>query len=152
MRTLASLALMALATATFTTTVLHAETAVSWKKETRTPSSEQVQAELEAVVRAQLDAFREDDYFRAFQYAANELQMNMDVMQFEVMVKSGYPIIARGAVRFFCHAYDTGNEAVMDVEVVDGKRNARYRYVLRKQLGEWKVSGVREVESPGLTV
>jgi len=43
----------------------------------------------------QLEAFRRDDYDTAFTFASTEIQAQFDRQSFEVMVRRGYPEIAR---------------------------------------------------------
>ena len=43
----------------------------------------------------QLEAFRRDDYDTAFTFASAEIQTQFDRQSFEVMVRRGYPEIAR---------------------------------------------------------
>jgi len=43
----------------------------------------------------QLEAFRRDDYDTAFTFASAEIQAQFDRQSFEVMVRRGYPEIAR---------------------------------------------------------
>lgn len=51
-------------------------------------------AAAEPVVK-QLEAFRRDDYDTAFTFASTEIQAQFDRQSFEVMVRRGYPEIAR---------------------------------------------------------
>jgi hypothetical protein len=51
-------------------------------------------AAAEPVVK-QLEAFRRDDYDTAFTFASAEIQAQFDRQSFEVMVRRGYPEIAR---------------------------------------------------------
>jgi len=53
-------------------------------------------AAAEPVVK-QLEAFRRDDYDTAFTFASTEIQAQFDRRSFEVMVRRGYPEIARSA-------------------------------------------------------
>jgi hypothetical protein len=45
----------------------------------------------------QLEAFRRDDYDTAFTFASAEIQTQFDRQSFEVMVRRGYPEIARSS-------------------------------------------------------
>ena len=53
-------------------------------------------AAAEPVVK-QLEAFRRDDYDTAFTFASAEIQTQFDRQSFEVMVRRGYPEIARSS-------------------------------------------------------
>lgn len=58
---------------------------------------ERATAAAEPVVR-QLEAFRRDDYDAAYTFASEEIQLQFDRLRFEIMVKSGYPEIARSTL------------------------------------------------------
>jgi hypothetical protein len=55
---------------------------------------ESAEAAAEPVVR-QLEAFRRDDYDTAYAFASEAIQLQFDRLRFEIMVRSGYPEIAR---------------------------------------------------------
>jgi hypothetical protein len=58
----------------------------------------QVDADAEAagrIVMQQLEAFRRDDFDAAFGFASAEIHEQFDRARFEVMVRGGYPEIAR---------------------------------------------------------
>lgn len=60
----------------------------------------QIDADTEAagrVVMQQLEAFRRDDFDAAFDFASAEIHGLFDRARFEVMVRGGYPEIARSA-------------------------------------------------------
>jgi hypothetical protein len=58
---------------------------------------ESARAAVEPVVR-QLEAFRRDDYDSAYTFASEDIQLQFDRLRFEIMVRSGYPEIARSIV------------------------------------------------------
>ena len=50
-------------------------------------------------------------------------------------------------------AFDVGDEAVINVRVENAeKKSILYQYMLHKEDGKWKISGVSEVKSAGLSV
>ncbi len=117
------------------------------------PSTAPVKQELSAVIDAQLAAFRANDYPKAYTFAAGAIQGMFSKERFEDMVKTAYPSIARSAKAEYGLAFDTGEEAVINVVVegADGER-AQYQYLLKKEDGAWKINGVSEVKSEGLRV
>jgi hypothetical protein len=46
-------------------------------------------------VMQQLEAFRRDDYDTAYTFASQDIQLQFDRQRFEIMVRMGYPEIAR---------------------------------------------------------
>jgi ABC-type transporter MlaC component len=117
------------------------------------PSAENVKKELTSVIDAQLAAFRAGNYARAYTFATNEIRQIFPLIAFETMVKDGYPVIANSKNATYGLAFDTGSEAVINVRVEDGdKKSVEYQYVLKKEAGGWKISGVHEVKPDGLKV
>lgn len=118
------------------------------------PSSTTVKHDLTTVIDAQLAAFRAEDYPKAYTFAAAEIKGVLGVAEFEVMVKRGYPVIARSATAEYGLAFDTGDQAVVNVRVVDENgKGVEYQYVLKKEGGRWRIGGVVEMASVGgLTV
>ncbi|MBE7213464.1 MAG: DUF4864 domain-containing protein [Gluconacetobacter diazotrophicus] len=117
------------------------------------PSTAAVKQELTAVIDAQLAAFRANDYPKAYTFAAAGIQGMFSRNQFEEMVKTAYPVIAHSAKAEYGLAFDTGEEAVVNVTVenADGQRT-QYQYLLKKEDGAWKINGVAELKSDGMSV
>ena len=109
--------------------------------------------ELTAVIDAQLAAFRANDYPKAYTFAAESIQGMFSRERFEEMVRTAYPAIAGSAKAEYGLAFDTGEEAVINVTVenADGQR-AQYQYLLKKEDGAWRINGVSEVKSEGLSI
>lgn len=120
--------------------------------ETLHSSSPAVKTELTAVIDAQLAAFRKGDFRKAYTFAAREIQEMFGVADFELMVKSGYPVIASSARAEYGLTLDAGDEAVVTVSVQSGSQSISYQYHLKKQDGAWKIAGVSEVKREGLVV
>ncbi len=112
-----------------------------------------VKQELTAVIDAQLSAFRANDYPKAYTFAAAMIRDMFPEDRFKEMVKTGYPLIADSAKAEYGLAFDTGEEAVVNVTVesADGKRT-QYQYLLKKEDGAWKINGVSELKPEGLSV
>lgn len=103
---------------------------------------ESAKAAAEPVVK-QLEAFRRDDYDTAYTFASEEIRAQFDRRGFEVMVRRGYPEIARSSFA-----------AVMKVEVrPDGSAyvsvkirgaNGQSIEALYEMIwqGAWRINGV----------
>ena len=116
-------------------------------------SAEPVKQELTAVIDAQLAAFRANDYPKAYTFAAGGIKEMFAVESFESMVKTAYPLIAGSAKADYGLAFDTGEEAVVNVTVENAQgRRAQYQYTLSKEQGAWKITGVVEQKPEGLSV
>ncbi len=117
------------------------------------PVSEAVKKELTAVIDGQLDAFRANDYSKAFAYASSMIQGMFAPEDFEKMVKSAYPVIAHSVSSEFGTMLDTGEQVVVSVRVQNAdKQSVEYQYLLKKEAGGWKINGVAEVKPEGLSV
>ena len=112
------------------------------------PTTTAVKQELTAVIDAQFTAFRANDYPKAYSFAATAIQGMFSRDHFEEMVKTAYPVIAHSAKAEYGLAFDTGEEAVVNVTVenADGQR-VPYQYLLKKEDGVWKINGVAELKS-----
>ena len=118
------------------------------------PSIDAVKAELTAVIDAQLAAFRADDYSRAYTFAAAGIRAQFPAADFEKMVRTAYPRIARSASADYGLALDNGDEPAVAVRVTGadpGAGSAEYLYTLtREQDGAWKITGVSEIKPGGV--
>ena len=107
-------------------------------------------AAAEPVVK-QLEAFRRDDYDTAYTFASEEIQLQFDRLRFEVMVRSGYPEIARSTV-----ATVTGTElqpegrAYVTVKIVGA--NGQIVEALHELVwqGAWRINGVATRPATGV--
>jgi hypothetical protein len=109
-----------------------------------------VKAAAEPVVK-QLEAFRRDDNDTAYTFASEEIRLQFDRLRFEVMVRSGYPEIARSTV-----ATVTGTElqpegrAYVAVRIVGANGQiveALYELVWQ---GAWRINGVATRPATGV--
>lgn len=109
-------------------------------------SSVAVRQQVIGVLEAQLTAFRDGDYERAYSFAASSLQQQFTVAAFERMVKEGYPIIAYWRAVSFGEVQDNGREAVVQISVQGrGRRTRFFRYLLIREASAWRISGVEEI-------
>jgi hypothetical protein len=121
--------------------------------ETPHPSSQAVKNDLTEIIDAQLKAFRAGDFAKAYGFAAQSIQDMFPPADFAAMVKTGYPVIAHSAKADFGMAFDTGDEAVINVRIEDAAgRSGEFQYLLKKESGVWKISGVSELKPTGIAV
>ncbi len=116
-------------------------------------SADTVKKELIAVIDAQLAAFREDDFSRAYGFAAGGIQAMMPPPAFEKMVRTGYPLIAHSASAEYGIALDSGDDAAIAVRVTGADEKgttAEYLYTLSKENGAWKITGVSAINPGGI--
>ena len=91
----------------------------------------------------QLEAFRRDDYDTAFGFASAEIQAQFDRQSFEVMVRRGYPEIARSSFATFVKAELAPHGAAYVTVRIRGANGQSIDalYELVWQDG-WKINGV----------
>jgi hypothetical protein len=116
-------------------------------------SGDRVKAELAQVVQSQLLAFRKDDFPKAYTYAGSRVHSEMPLPAFERMVRKGYPFIAQSRAVQFGVILDNGEEAVVNVGILDAAgRTHHYQYFLKLELTGWKINGVKEAKIEGIII
>lgn len=107
--------------------------------------SDTVTQEIQSLIQQQLQAFNEDDYFSAYQYASRHIQTEFTLTEFEMMVRVGYPHIAKSQKSSFekIEVSKTGDSAIAIVHVT-GKTHVTViaRYQLVYEEGSWRNNGV----------
>jgi len=107
------------------------------------PSAVPVKDALRTVISTQLDAFRHDDYTAAFRFSHADFQGQMTVQTFERIVRLGFPAIAHSTSARFGLAMDNGDDAVINVRIFSANAEPiDYRYTLRRDDGNWRITGV----------
>ncbi len=100
--------------------------------------------EIVAVVEGQLAAFRANDFDKAYAFAAQGLRQQFTVAQFTVIITRGYPVILHNERAECGLPQDDGTNAMLSVQVfAAGNHSAAYRYLLVKESGGWRISGVQ---------
>lgn len=106
------------------------------------------------VISDQIEAFREDDFFGAFQFASPNIQTQFGTPdRFGAMVRNGYPMVWRpGDVRFGA-LREVDGQIWQEVLITDeaGKRFG-LAYRMERVLGEWKIGGVMVIPAPDVAV
>jgi hypothetical protein len=107
----------------------------------------QIDADAEAaarVVMQQLEAFRRDDFGAAFGFASEEIHELFDLPRFEVMVRGGYPEIAR-SVSAIVDGSERGAGGrlylLVRVRGANGRGVEAVYEMVREERG-WRINGV----------
>lgn len=121
------------------------------KQRTATPGERQAAA---AAIRAQLDAFKKDDYKRAMIYQSKELRKNFDSLEkFRAMMRQNYPQFTQYKKVDFGPSLAQGEgettNFIMPVLLTgqDGMK-VQATYVMVKEDGAYRVAGVLGGASP----
>ena len=116
-------------------------------------SETEMESELTQVIEAQLAAFRHDDYPEAYKYAAASIKAQFPLPAFERMVKQGFPLLAQSSSAQFGVVVDNGQQAVVNVVVVGASGRMRhYQYLMQREAAQWRIVGVAEAKSTGMTI
>ncbi|MCL6282962.1 DUF4864 domain-containing protein [Ruegeria sp. 2012CJ41-6] len=110
--------------------------------------------EIEANIRAQIDALKADDFVTAFSFASPSIQRMFGTPEnFGAMVRSGYPMVWRPAEVRFLELREVSGQLWQKVMITDA---AGHVHVLDYQMVEvengWKINGVHLLDAPGSAV
>ena len=111
-------------------------------------------AEIEAIINSQFEAFKVDDFAEAFQYATPDLQRLFQSPQnFERMVMQGYPMVWRpGEVRYL-ELSEKDGAMWQKVQVTDSKGATHYLgYRMEQTAAGWRIGGVQILQAPDASV
>lgn len=102
-------------------------------------------ADIQAVISAQMDAFRGDDFVQAFSFAAENIQRLFGTSDnFAVMVKRGYPMVHRAEDVRFGALRPEGNALWQRVLVRDAQGVVHVLEYLMISDGEsWRIAAVQ---------
>ncbi len=102
-------------------------------------------AEIEANISAQIQAFKADDFATAFTFASPNIQRLFGTPEnFGVMVRRGYPMVWRPADVRFLELRQQGGALWQKVMVVDGDGRVHILdYQMIRQGNGWKINGVQ---------
>jgi hypothetical protein len=116
------------------------------------PSPEDTRA-IQAVIQAQLEAFRRDDAWEAFSYAAPAIQEKLGSPErFMAMVRESYAILYRPASVQFLPSAIVNGETIQAVRVVgrDGEVKVALYFMERQVDGSWKIKACELAPSTAL--
>ena len=101
--------------------------------------------DIEAVIGAQLDAFAEDDFARAFTFASPMIKgMFGTPERFGQMVRGGYPMVWRPSRVEFGGVQSIGGRMVKTVFFTDQSgRNFEAAYEMIETSDGWRINGVQ---------
>lgn len=102
-------------------------------------------AEIEAIIGAQLEAFKADDFAQAFSYASPMIQsMFGSSDRFGVMVRNGYPMVWRPAEVQFLGLEDRGGSLYQTVRIRDAQGGTHLlEYQMIRNASGWRINGVQ---------
>ena len=110
---------------------------------------------VQLVVRAQLEAFANDNAALAFSFAAPSIKCMFGTPEnFLEMVRTGYPVVYRPASVTFLKPTTDAGEIVQPVHMTDGQGGAWlavYR-VQRQKDKSWRITGCMLLPEPGKAV
>ncbi|WP_377191189.1 DUF4864 domain-containing protein [Ruegeria meonggei] len=102
-------------------------------------------AEIEANIAAQIQAFEADDFVTAFTFASPNIQrMFQSPKNFGAMVRNGYPMVWRPADVRFLELREVAGMLWQKVMIVDGDGRVHILDYQMVQLeNRWKINGVQ---------
>ncbi len=111
------------------------------------------QADIEATINSQFEAFKADDFDQAFTYATPSLQQLFQTPEnFRRMVTSGYPMVWRPAEVRYIDLEEKGGSMFQTVQITDAKG---FTHLLLYQLIQtdagWRIASVQVLDAPGAT-
>ncbi len=116
------------------------------------PATDADRMAIQAVITAQIDAFRADDAARAYAHAAPSIQQIFPTPEsFMAMVKQGYePVYRPQSFRFG----QLGEDFSQRVSIVgpDGRTYEALYTMQRQPDGTWRITGCSLLEIPGTAV
>lgn len=109
--------------------------------------------DIEATIGAQIDAFLEDDFAKAFTFASPDIQgMFGSSERFGQMVRNGYPMVWRPDDVRYLELRDVAGNLWQRVQILDkfGKIHALDYQMVQTSEG-WRINGVQLVMAPGVS-
>ncbi len=102
-------------------------------------------AEIEANIAAQIQAFKADDFVTAFTFASPNIQNIFRTPEnFGAMVRNGYPMVWRPSEVRFLELREVAGALWQKVMIVDGVGRAHILdYQMIQLEGGWKINGVQ---------
>jgi hypothetical protein len=111
------------------------------------------EAEIEATISAQIEAFRADDFAQAFSYASPAIQGIFQTPdRFGAMVRGGYPMVWRPAEVQYLELREINGTLWQKVRITDASgRLHLLDYQMVKLGNDWKINGVQLLQSNELS-
>jgi hypothetical protein len=126
---------------------------VLWVALTGAQGAQAQNADIEATIRSQIDAFQVDDFERAFSYASPTLRSVFRTPEnFGQMVTQGYPMVWRPARVQFLELREIEGDLWQKVLVTDAAGRVHILdYRMQNVDSDWKINGVQILDAPDAT-
>lgn len=113
-------------------------------------SDRAVREAVRASVSAQLAALQREDFAAAYAWAAEGIRRRFTEPVFAAMIRRGYPGLPGHVSAELGVVRDSGDGRASVVATVRPERgpSVRYRYLLQREEGRWRVAGVLVDERP----
>lgn len=110
--------------------------------------------EIRGVISEQFEAFKADDFAKAFTFASPALQsFFMTSENFGRMVTQGYPMVWRPADVAYLELREQDGTFWQKVEIKDAQGRLHYlEYRMQRTQAGWRISGVQILDAPGAAV
>ncbi|MEO1797442.1 MAG: DUF4864 domain-containing protein [Pseudomonadota bacterium] len=107
---------------------------------------------IQATISGQMEAFKADDFDRAFSYAApNIKRMFGDSERFGMMVRNGYPMVWKNSEVRYLELRELGGRLWQMVQVEDEQGQFHYLDYLMIETEEgWQIGAVQFLPEPGV--
>ncbi|MFY9211848.1 MAG: DUF4864 domain-containing protein [Aestuariivita sp.] len=117
------------------------------------PVAQAQNADIEATISAQLEAFKVDDFDQAFTYASPTIQgLFRTPENFGNMVRGGYPMVWRPSEVTYLELKETAGFLFQRVMITDAEGAVHLlEYQMVQMDGTWKINGVRLLANPPAT-
>ena len=108
-------------------------------------------ADPRAVIEAQIEAFQEDDFVSAFDYASDNIRRAFGTPErFGRMVRQGYPMVHRPANLRFLDLVEHGGQTLQRLMIADqAQRLHLLEYEMIETDAGWRINGVRILRGSG---
>ncbi|SDJ15854.1 DUF4864 domain-containing protein [Lutimaribacter saemankumensis] len=111
------------------------------------------QQQITGVIDQQLDAFKTDDFERAFSYASPTIKRIFRTPEnFGVMVRRGYPMVWRPAEVRYLDLREVAGNLWQRVQITDAKGGIHLLdYQMIETENGWQINAVQLLKAPGTT-
>ena len=111
------------------------------------------EAEIEGTITQQFDAFKADDFDKAFEFASPDLQMMFRSPEnFKRMVTTGYPMVWHPAEVTYLELREISGALWQKVQIIDQKG---FTHLLDYQMvntdAGWRIAAVQILDAPAVT-
>jgi len=116
------------------------------------PADEGAAPDIQATIGAQIDAFKADDFARAFSFASPMIQSMFGTSErFGAMVRNGYPMVWRPAEVRYLDLEQRGESLYQQVMIRDLSGGVHVlEYQMIRNAAGWRINGVRVLRAPGV--